>query len=153
MIQIKRILAPTDFSISSEQSLRYAAEMAELMKSKIYVLHVAEHANVGGDPDAGKLLIPEYLAEVEQKLRERLNLATDEIRTRGIEVYPIFVVGRAYAEIVQQAKDLAVDLIVLSTHGRTGFTHLVFGSTAERVVRLAACPVLTIRSQPKPNAA
>src|SRR3990170_4949154 len=106
MIQIQKILAPTDFSDSSEQSLKYAAELAVSMKSRIYVLHVAEHAAaVGGDPDAGRLLIPEYLAEVEQKMRERLNRVTDTIRSRGIEAYPIFVAGRAYEEIVQQAKE------------------------------------------------
>lgn len=153
MIRIDKILVPTDFSACSEQAVTYAADLAASVKAKLYVIHVAEHSNAGGDPDAQKFIIPEYLAEVEKKLREQLNQTVNQLKLRGVDAQPILVGGRAYADIVKTAKDLGVDLIVLATHGRTGFSHFVFGSTAEKVVRLASCPVLTIKTQPGPVAA
>jgi universal stress protein A len=153
MIRIQKILVPTDFSPCSEPALKYAAELASSMKAKLVVLHVAEHSSDGGDPESSKYIIPEYISEVEKKLKERLGRVTKELRLRGIDAHPLLVAGRAYADIVSTAEDLAVDLIVIATHGRTGFSHLVFGSTAEKVVRLATCPVLTVKSPANPMAA
>ena len=153
MIRIQKILVPTDFSVCAEPALKYAAELASNVKAKLYVLHVVEHSSEGGDLDTNKYIIPEYISEVEKKLKERLNRITSELRLRGVDAHPLLAPGRAYADIVRIAEDLAVDLIVISTHGRTGFSHLVFGSTAEKVVRLATCPVLTVKSQPNPIAA
>jgi nucleotide-binding universal stress UspA family protein len=135
------------------KALKYAADLASGMKAKLYVLHVAEHSSDGGDPQSSAYIIPEYIAEVEKQLKERLNRIANELKLQGVEAQPILVAGRAYADIVNTAKELGVDLIVIATHGRTGFSHLVFGSTAEKVVRLSPCPVLTVKSQPNPLAA
>ena len=145
MINIKTILAPTDFSAHSEYSLKYAGELAKNLRAKVYVLHVAEYSNVGGDPDASELLIPNYIAEMERKDKGRLEQITLGLRQVGVDAHSVFVTGRAYQDIVRMAKELKVDLIVMGTHGRTGFSHLFVGSTAEKVVRLCPCPVLTVK--------
>ena len=153
MLRIQKILVATDFSPCSEPALKYAAELALGMQATLYVLHVAEHSGDGGDLDSSKYIIPDYISEVERKLKERLNRSVNELKLKGVDAHPLLVAGRAYADIVSTAEDLAVDLIVIATHGRTGFSHLVFGSTAEKVVRLASCPVLTVKSQPNSLAA
>src|SRR5262245_32186715 len=145
MINIKTILAPTDFSIHAEHALKYAGELAKNLNAKMIVLHVAEYSNVGGDPDASELLIPNYLLELEKKGKDRLEQITRGLRKVEVDAHSVFVAGRAYQDIVRMAKELKVDLIVLGTHGRTGFSHLFFGSTAEKVVRLCPCPVLTVK--------
>ena len=145
MIDIKSILAPTDFSTHAEHALKYAGELAKNLKAKMYVLHVAEYSNVGGDPDATELLIPNYIPELEKKGKDQLDQITRRLREVGVDAHSVFVAGRAYQDIARMAKELNVDLIVLGTHGRTGFSHLFFGSTAEKVVRLCPCPVLTVK--------
>ena len=145
MINIKTILAPTDFSTHAEHALKYAGELAKNLNATLYVLHVAEYSNVGGDPDAGELLIPSYIPELEKKGKDRLDQITFRLREVGVDARSVFVAGRAYQDIVRMAKELKVDLIVVGTHGRTGFSHLFFGSTAEKVVRLCPCPVLTVK--------
>ena len=145
MIDIKSILAPTDFSTHAEHALKYAGELAKNLKAKMYVLHVAEYSNVGGDPDATELLIPNYIPELEKKGKDQLDQITRRLREVGVDAHSVFIAGRAYQDIARMAKELNVDLIVLGTHGRTGFSHLFFGSTAEKVVRLCPCPVLTVK--------
>ena len=142
MIEIKRILIPTDFSEYSQHSLKYAVALAESFQAKLYVMHVWEHSIIGAPTEAYP---PEIMVGAEQSERETLNRITDELRAKGIDAEPVFVVGRAYVEIVSRAKQLDVDLITLATHGRKGLSHLVFGSTAEKIVRLAPCPVLTVK--------
>ena len=145
MINIKSILAPTDFSTHAEHALKYAGELAKNLNAKMYVLHVAEYSNVGGDPDASELLIPNYLPELEKKGKEQLDQITLKFRQAGADAHSVFIAGRAYQDIVRMAKELKVDLIVMGTHGRTGFSHLFFGSTAEKVMRLCPCSVLTVK--------
>ena len=145
MINIKKILAPTDFSTHAEHALEYAGELAKNLKAKVYVLHVAEYSNVGGDPDASELLIPNYIPELERKGKEHLEQITLRLRQGGVDAHSVFVAGRAYQDILRMAQEIKIDLIVLGTHGRTGFSRLFFGSTAEKVVRLCPCPVLTVK--------
>jgi nucleotide-binding universal stress UspA family protein len=145
MINIKKILAPTDFSTHAEHALQYAGELAKNLKARMYILHVAEYSNVGGDPDASELLIPNYISELERKGKDRLEQMTLRFRQGGVDAHAVFVAGRAYQDIVRMANELNIDLVVLGTHGRTGFSHLFFGSTAEKVVRMCASPVLTVK--------
>ena len=144
MVEIKKILFPTDFSEYAKFAQKYAFALAESFKAKLYVMHASEsmHSNVGME---GYFYDPAITANLEKNEKETLNRITEELRSQGIEAEPIFVVGRPYMEIVQKAKELDVDLITLATHGRSGLSHLVFGSVAEKVVRLAPCPVLTIK--------
>jgi nucleotide-binding universal stress UspA family protein len=144
MIEIKKILFPTDFSEYSQFALKYAAALAESSRAKLYIMHVHERP-VGSGLEAYHYAVPEYDAGVEKYERESLDQVVGKLRSRGIEAEPVYVTGRAYVEIVNSAKELGVDLIMLATHGRKGLSHVVFGSTAEKVVRLAPCPVLTVK--------
>jgi nucleotide-binding universal stress UspA family protein len=85
------------------------------------------------------------MAEEKKGQEEALNRLTADLISQGVDAEPVFVTGRAYMEIVGRAKELEIDLITLATHGRTGLSHLVFGSTAEKIIRLAPCPVLTVK--------
>jgi nucleotide-binding universal stress UspA family protein len=150
MINIKRILFPTDFSEYSRHALKYAMALAERFKAKLYLLHVCEYSVTGAGMEDYHLAIPEVAAELERRERKALSTIVTGVRERGIDVEPIFLIGRAYQSIAKAATDFEIDIVALATHGNKGLTHLVFGSTAEKVVRLAPYPVLTVKS-PSPE--
>ena len=144
MIAIKRIMIPTDFSEYSNHALKYAISMAVNFKAKLYLVHVYELPLTS--PMLPAEPYPTATRNQEQNNEERtLNRLSDELRAKGLETEPVFILGRPYMEIVRAAKELDIDLVILATHGRKGLSHLVFGSTAEKVVRLSPCPVLTIK--------
>jgi nucleotide-binding universal stress UspA family protein len=145
MIEIKKILFPTDFSEYSTHALKYAVALADSFKAKLVVLHVCEHPIAGSGIEAYHFAVPEYVVDLEQRERKALDALATELRERGVEVEPVFIIGKAYQEIVRTAKEREVDVIAMATHGNKGLSHLVFGSTAEKVVRLAPCPVLTVK--------
>jgi nucleotide-binding universal stress UspA family protein len=143
---ITRILVPTDFSGDAEAAFRYALDLAKPFGAIVELLHVVE------DPLAAGMWSAEfYTAEIAGL---NVNLVKDaESRLRGIvgdAKAPIRLVsevrtGPAFATILDTAREHHTDLIVMGTKGRTGLAHLLMGSVAERVVRLAPCPVLTVR--------
>jgi nucleotide-binding universal stress UspA family protein len=143
MIQIAKIMIPTDFSEYSRHALRYAITLAESFKAKLYLMHAWELAVLVTQQSEAYTAL--NMVETRAGEEEALKRLTEEVRSRGIDAEPVFASGRAYSEIVRAAQQLEVDLIVIATHGRKGLSHLVFGSTAERVVRLAPCPVLTVK--------
>jgi nucleotide-binding universal stress UspA family protein len=143
MIQIAKIMIPTDFSEYSRHALRYAITLAESFKAKLYLMHAWELAVLVTQQSEAYTAL--NMADTRAGEEEALKRLTEEVRGRGIDAEPVFSSGRAYSEIVRAAQQLEVDLIVIATHGRKGLSHLVFGSTAERVVRLAPCPVLTVK--------
>jgi nucleotide-binding universal stress UspA family protein len=145
VIEIKKILIPTDFSEYSQFALKYAKALAESFKARLYLMHVCEHAITGAGTEAYHFSVPEFLADVEKAEKEALEKIVCEIRSAGIDAQSVFTTGRAYIDIVAKARELDVDLITLATHGRQGLSHFVFGSTAEKIVRLAPCPVLTVK--------
>ena len=141
MIALKNILVPHDFSETSESAMKYAVELARMFGAKLHVLHVSERARF---EMATELPLGLDLS-LEDAIRERLLKIMTTAEQR--ELKPSFQVqaGTPYAEIVRYAKDAAIDLIVMGTHGRGAVAHAVMGSVAERVVRHAPCPVLTVR--------
>ena len=145
MIEIKKILFPTDFSEYSNHALKYAGALAERFQAQLVVIHVCEHPIAGSGIEAYHFAVPEYVVDLEQRERKALNALTAELRERRVNVEPVFIIGKAYQEIVKAAKQHNVDVITMATHGSRGLSHLVFGSTAEKVVRLAPCPVLTVK--------
>jgi len=145
VIKIKKILFPTDFSEYSNHALKYALALAENFEAKLYVLHVCEHPIAGAGIEAYHFAVPEYIVDLEQRERKVLDALAARLRDQGIDVEPVFIIGKAYTEIVKAAKSFQVDVITMATHGSKGLSHFVFGSTAEKVVRLAPCPVLTIK--------
>jgi nucleotide-binding universal stress UspA family protein len=142
MIEIQKILIPTDFSAYSQHALKYAVALAQSFKAKLYVVHVWEHAIVATPTET---FPTDIFVDAENSAKDKLNQVTHELRTEGIDAEPVFGSGTAHIEILKTAKELDVDLITLATHGRTGLSHLVFGSTAEKIIRLAPCPVLTVK--------
>jgi universal stress protein A len=148
---VTRILVPTDFSVHAEAALRYALELAKKFGASVHLMTVVENPLA-----AGMWSTELYTAEIAGL---QLNLVRDaERRLRGsvplddgtvsIEVRT----GPAAKQILEVAAERGVDLIVLGTHGRTGLAHVVMGSVAEKIVRLAPCPVLTLRAKDDPNA-
>jgi nucleotide-binding universal stress UspA family protein len=144
-MEIHQILAPTDFSESSKQAVTCAYELAQTFGAKLILLNVAE--------------LPVYPVEVFppstegttllDNLEDRARLDLAQLLPKGenarVEVICQAVPGTPYCKIIEVAEAAKVDLIVMATHGRTGLSHLVMGSVAERVVRMARCPVLTMR--------
>jgi nucleotide-binding universal stress UspA family protein len=147
MIAIKHILIATDFSETSDAALAYARQLAHMFASTLHVLHVAGNvieAAVGTEMYAADFVGMQR--EVEQAAREQLDVVVTDDDRRTLAVRAVVRTSNSPAqEIVAYAKDAKVDLIVLGTHGRGGVAHLFLGSVAERVVRTASCPVLTVR--------
>ena len=144
MISLKKILVPTDFSDLSQQALEFALSLGDRFRAKLYLIHVWEL------PMTGSLLPPEpypesVLTEEQTAGEEHLTKVTNELKASGFDVEPVFVFGKPYMEIVKAATDFDVDLIVIASHGRSGISHLLLGSVAEKVVRLAPCPVFTVK--------
>ena len=147
MIRVNNILVATDFSTPSDVALAYGRDLARSYGSTLHVLHVAENAFLlfGGDP--ATTFVPDQQVEIERSAREQLEaLLTDEDRTM-LHATSAVVTGVGVAQaIVDYVGTHGIDLLIMGTHGRGAVAHLLVGSVAERVVRLAPCPVLTVRS-------
>jgi len=143
-MEIRQILAPTDFSECSKQAVAYAYALSQKFGARLLLLHVVEEL-----PHYIGFLSPEGAATVLKHLecQARLNLAQLLPKAEDVEVEITCqaVTGTPYFKIIEIAQAEKADLIVMATHGRTGFDHFIMGSVAERVVRTAPCSVLTIR--------
>jgi nucleotide-binding universal stress UspA family protein len=147
MIALKHILVPTDFSEPSETALRYGRDLARAYGGTLHVIHVAEDLITRYALDMYPTGIDEMQEDLERSARERLNaLVTDEDRVQLRAKTHVWTSNQTAAAIAEYAAQRNIDLIVMGTHGRTGMSHLFTGSVAERVVRTAACPVLTVRA-------
>jgi nucleotide-binding universal stress UspA family protein len=146
--QMTRILVPVDFSEHSDTALRYATLLAQRFGGSIELLHVVEDPFVSGawSAEAFTPNIPELLDQVAADARVRLDALGAGIANEGVALTTNVVSGRPAHAIVDRARSGACDLIVMGTHGRTGMSHLFLGSVAERVVRTAPCPVMTVRT-------
>jgi nucleotide-binding universal stress UspA family protein len=146
MIDLRRILVPTDFSKYSAVALNYATALAEKFQSELYLLHVVQDLAVFV-PDA-VAVTPPIAVPVEQFVaaaREALAAAVKEYRLDRFTFHTEVREGVPFYEIIQFAKETAIDLIVMGTHGHTGLVHVLLGSVTEKVVRKAPCPVLTVK--------
>jgi len=144
MEQIKSIIVPIDFSEYSKSALKYAIDFAKQFNAKMYLIYVVEPVIYPADFSMGQVAIPSADIDIQSRASEELiNLA--KTIGSGINVETIIKTGKPFVEIIDTAKEKDVDLIIMSTHGHTGVEHLLFGSTAEKVVRKAPCPVLTLR--------
>ncbi|MCZ7601308.1 MAG: universal stress protein [Ignavibacteriales bacterium] len=145
MANFKKILVPIDFSDYSKRALRYAIDFAKQFNSELILVSVIEPMIYPADFSMGQVAIP----ATDQNLTERVEteLETLEKNEIGSELKSkrIIKTGKPFYEIIETAREEDVDLIIIATHGHTGVEHLLFGSTAEKVVRKAPCPVLTLR--------
>ena len=143
---LKNILVATDFSEPSAVALAYGRDLARSYGARLHVLHVIEDVMLRYSAEIG-FALPELQADLEQAAQRDLNAQiTDDDRKTIDLVTEIETSANIAGAIVAYAKDKAVDLIVTGTHGRGAVSHLLMGSVAERVVRLAPCPVLTVRA-------
>ncbi len=140
MIGLKRILVPTDFGTTSEAALRYGVALARTFKAQLYLLHVPVHPG-----EAVETEFPIGLFETMQNAaRDQLGHLLTEAEARELRPECAMRLGKPADEIIRYATEHEVDLIVMGTHGREGMARVFVGSVAEKVVRRAACPVLTL---------
>lgn len=149
MIKIETILVPTDFSEFSKYALNYAIAFAQSFKARIVLIHITPERDMDAIRQASVYMQGENVEELmaQRKAEDRKNLEEfipPELK-KGIKIETIHRVGIPFIEIIKAAREKKVDLIVIATHGRTGLSHILFGSVAEKVVRKAPCPVLSIR--------
>ena len=146
-IRLQRILLPTDFSNYSAAATKYACELATKFDAELHLLHTLE-VHPGSTPDFGMgLALPKYINESRAAAEKALAGVLDPQWSAGRTVIQAVVEGSPKVEIIRYARKHDIDLIVLSTHGRTGLPHVIMGSVAETVVRTAPCPVLTVRPE------
>jgi nucleotide-binding universal stress UspA family protein len=146
-MQIRSILLPTDFSECGNYALSYAAALARKFEASIIFVHVIEPMvpTVGYSGMSEPLAIADISDQLEDSAESELPKIAQCEACAGLEVEELIVHGEAAAEIVRVARERHVDLIIVSSHGRTGLGRILFGSTAEAVVRHASCPVLVVK--------
>jgi nucleotide-binding universal stress UspA family protein len=144
---VNTILVPTDFSADAEEALSTATELAKLFGAKIVLLH-AYHVDIPVvSPMAGGYALPQgFYEDLRRQATAQVEKLAKEAVTEGIETTGIALQEPAAVVIAAQAESLPADLIVMGTRGLTGLKHVVLGSVAERVVRTAPCPVLTVKA-------
>jgi len=149
---IQHILVPLDFSPYAEHTLAYAIDLAQMLQARLTLLHVIHLTPlVMGDMLATSL--EAYLQAVETEAEQQLHAARERVQQAGLRCDTLIVQGVPFQTIVNTAGDRDVDLIVMGTHGRTGLTHVLMGSVAEKVVRLAPCSVLVTRGSTETSTA
>ncbi len=150
MIKLKNILCPLDFSENSQEALQYAMHlMLKDDDATLYLVHVVDSRVFDYSGPMYEQEVPLMRVELDQSTREQLEKkllaeVPEEIQNR-VETTILF--GVPFLEIIMAAKDKNIDLIVIGTHGRTGLAHMIMGSVAEKVVRKAPCPVLSVKSK------
>ena len=141
-MKLRHILVPLDFSADAEQALDDAVELAQQFQARLTLLHVIYI------PITTEVNLSSYFTEMESGASQRMETYQDRVAEAGPAVVMRIIRGTPFREIVDFAEIQQIDLIVMGTHGRTGMQHLLVGSVAERVVRLAPCPVMVTRVTP-----
>ena len=145
MINLKRILVPTDFSEGACHALRYGISFAREYKAEMILLHVVESVAAPYASDLFPVPMAEVFHELSTYARGELDKLAEEARAKAVGVRTLVVQGKPSLEIMRVAREETIDMIVLGTHGKGVLDQALFGSTTERVVRKAPCPVLTVR--------
>ncbi len=147
---IRHILVPHDFSDTAEKALGYAVDLAEKLGSRVTILHVYE-LPAYAFPEAPTLTV-EMTSEIERAAAIALDGAAARARRQqAVEVSTLLRQGAPWREIDAAAKESGADLIVIGTHGRRGLARALLGSVAEKIVRTAHCPVLTVHAPESPR--
>jgi len=146
MLSIKTVLVPTDFSDASESALAYGKALAEKFGASLHLVHVME--DLLAHAWAAEVYVasaPNLREEIERESRQRLDSMLPAGEREHLQAKTALLAGNPFIEIIRYAKANGVDLIVMGTHGRGPIAHMLLGSVAEKVVRKAPCPVLTVR--------
>ena len=146
---IERILIPVDFSRCSDRAVTYAVRLAARLDASIELMHVVEDPILSGawSPDIQVPSVLEMLETLSREAEVKLAAMQTATRAQGITTSSVVRPGRPSQAIVEHAEAGRFDLIVMGTHGRTGLSHALLGSVAERVLRHAPCAVLTLKEQ------
>jgi universal stress protein A len=142
---IKKVLVPIDFSDYSKNSLRYSVSFVRCFKAELVLVYVVEPVIYPPDFSMGQIAVPAVDVDMDKRAAEELKkLAQTEIPA-DMKVKTIIRTGKPFVEIIETASEENADLIIIASHGHSGVEHILFGSTAEKVVRKAPCPVLSLR--------
>lgn len=144
-LNLRRVLIPLDFSERAGKALRYAQALASRFNASLILVHVVEPLVYPSDLGYTPVVTDDLANDLQREAKTRLDAAVDEMKASGLAASGRLRTGRPYLEIAAAAEEEHADLIVLTTHGYTGLKHVLLGSTAERVVRHAPCPVLVVR--------
>lgn len=146
-MQIKKVLVPVDFSTDSLRAAEYAKNFAAPFGAQLVLLHVIEPIYYASPADmyAASPNLALLIEEQRKAAQAQLEQLAQKLSGQGAKVQTLLKSGSPAQVIADTAKRIKADLIVMATHGRTGLAHVLLGSVAERVVRLATCPVLTVR--------
>lgn len=144
-MQIKTILFPTDFSQGARAAMDHAVSFARQYNSKLILLYVIQDISIAEWYIPSSLSVADLVEDMQKSAWKEMDKWAAEVSGQVKEVEKMVVRGVPFVEIIKTAKEKNADLIVIGTHGRTGIDHMLFGSTAEKVVRKAPCPVLTAR--------
>jgi nucleotide-binding universal stress UspA family protein len=146
MIALKKILVATDFGEAADAALAYGRALARTFGATLHVLHVVDDVYVRLGGDAYAAVLPDLQQDTERQAKQRLAELVVDNDVPPLPTEPVVLTASATAlAIVDYAATAGIDLIVVGTHGRTAVAHFLMGSVAERVVRTARCPVLTVR--------
>jgi nucleotide-binding universal stress UspA family protein len=143
--RIRRILVPVDFSEHSKDALRYAVDLGSIFDAELILVFVVESVGYPADLGYGQVALPQIERELTERGRSELERLARENVGGKLPVRFHVPAGRPFVEILRAAREFEADMIVIATHGHTGVEHILFGSTAEKVVRKAPCPVLVVR--------
>ena len=147
MVQLKKILVPTDGSDTSKSAMQYAVELAKSFQAKIILVMVADDRYL--DWMGPAYFSTSMLEEIEKNTLEQAKKGLTDFWPSSLDasenITTLVIKGNPVDEIIDFAKREDIDMIVMGTHGRTGVSHMMIGSVAEKVVRLSPCPVLTVK--------
>lgn len=146
-IGLKKILVPIDFSDNSKKALRYAIPFAQQFNASLILAYIIEPTIYPSDFGFGQIGFPDVEKELQEKALSEMATLKDSLVPQGIRTATLVGTGIPFVEITQFAKEHDVDIIIVATHGMTGVEHILFGSTAEKIIRKAPCPVLVVRSE------
>lgn len=144
MIAIQHILCPVDFSKFSDHALDYGVEFAKQFNATLHIHHVVQLSYM----TVAYEIAPDVAASreiAERTAREKMEEKVKDLEARGVRVEPHITVGTPFVDIISTSRDKKIDIIIMATHGWGALKQMFLGSTAERVVRKAPCPVLTIK--------
>ena len=150
-ISIRRILCATDFSLPAQQAQNYASALADKFRAELHLLHVVVEPLPLPGPKGSWMLPDAVLPSLIQNAELDLAASTEAVRlTTGSRAVCTVKTGHPVEQVLKYVNDNEIDLIVIGTHGHTGLSRLLLGSIAEKIVRLATCPVLTVHPKDHP---
>ena len=146
MIKIANVLVATDFGDASASALAYGREFARTFGARLHVLHVVENPMIWVGQEAAGVDLVQVQRDLEAAAQKQFDKLITEEDRQQLRAVTVIRTGRAPAvEIAGQARIAGIDIIIMGTHGRSAVSHMLMGSVAEKVVRIAPCPVLTVR--------